>query len=57
MEKEKRIYLDLLEVKLLMMFNIEVDSSKALSILDGIRETKSNVEVPKGMIKYIYKLG
>lgn len=56
-QKEKNIYLDLLEVKLLMMFNIEVDSKQVLSILDGIRATKSNVEVPKGMIKYIYKLG
>lgn len=56
-EKEKHIYLELLEVKLLMMFNIEIDSTQALSILDGIRATKSNVEVPKGMIKYIYKLG
>ena len=56
-EKEESIYIGLLEVRLLMMFNLDVDSSKVLAILDGIRTTKSNVEVPKGMIKYIYKLG
>ena len=56
-EKEKKIYIDLLEVRLLMMFNIEVEPSKVLAILDGIRITKSNIEVPKGMMKYIYKLG
>lgn len=56
-EKEKSIYIGLLEVRLLMMFNLDVDSDKVLAILDGIRTTKSNVEVPKGMIKYIYKLG
>lgn len=56
-EKEKSIYIGLLEVRLLMMFNLDVDSGKVLAILDGIRTTKSNVEVPKGMIKYIYKLG
>ena len=56
-EKEKNIYIGLLEVRLLMMFNVDVDSGKVLAILDGIRTTKSNVEVPKGMIKYIYKLG
>lgn len=56
-EINQKIYLDLLEVKLLMMFNLDVEPSKVISILDGIRATKSNVEVPKGMIKYIYKLG
>lgn len=56
-EKEKEIYMNLLEVKLLMMFNLDVEEEKALAILDGIRATKSNVEVPKGMIKYIYRLG
>ena len=56
-EHNKYIYLDLLEVKLLMMFNLDIDSVKVLSILDGIRATKSNVEVPKGVVKYIYRLG
>ena len=56
-ENEKQIYLSLLEVRLYMMFNLDIESDKVLSILDGIRATKSNVEVPKGMIKYIYKLG
>ena len=56
-EKEKKIYIDLLEARLLMLFNMEVDANKVLGILDGIRITKSNIEVPKGMIKYIYKLG
>lgn len=55
-EMEKEIYINLLEVKLLMMFNIDVEMKKALAILDGIRATKSSVEVPKGMMKYIYKL-
>lgn len=56
-EREKHIYLGLLEAKLLMMFNIDIEASKVLAILDGIRATHSNLEVPKGMIKYIYKLG
>ncbi len=56
-ENEKQIYLSLLEVRLYMMFNLDIESDKVLSILDRIRATKSNVEVPKGMIKYIYKLG
>ena len=55
-EKEKDIYSDLLEVKLLMMFNIDVDYNKALSLLDRIRATKSNIEIPKGMVKYVYRL-
>lgn len=55
-EKEKDIYTELLEMKLLMMFNIEVDYNKALGLLDRIRQTKSNIEVPKGMIKYVYKI-
>lgn len=55
-EKEKDIYSDLLEMKLLMMFNIDVDYNKALGLLDRIRQTKSNIEVPKGMIKYVYKI-
>lgn len=55
-EREREIYLGLLEVKLLALFNIEPDADKAMSILDGLRETKSNVEIPKGLIKYIYKL-
>lgn len=56
-EKEKYIYLSLLEVRLYMMFNIDIESDKALTILDAIRATNSNVEIPKGMVKYIYKLG
>ena len=56
-ENDKGIYLNLLEVRLYMMFNLDIESEKVLSILDGIRATKSNVEVPKGMVKYIYKLG
>ena len=56
-ENEQDIYLNLLEVRLYMMFNLDIESEKVLSILDGIRASKSNVEVPKGMVKYIYKLG
>ncbi|MBE6023206.1 MAG: hypothetical protein E7231_08235 [Cellulosilyticum sp.] len=56
-ENEKKIYLNLLEVRLYMLFNLDIESEKVLSILDDIRATKSNVEVPKGMVKYIYKLG
>lgn len=55
-ERERRVYLELLEARLLMVFNIEMDGNQVLAILDGIRSTKSNLEVPKGMIKYIYKL-
>lgn len=56
-ENVQDIYLNLLEVKIYMTFNIDIESTKALAILDAIRATKSNVEVPKGMIKYICKLG
>ena len=56
-ENVQNIYLNLLEVKLYMMFNLDIESNKALAILDDIRATKSNIEVPKGMIKYICKLG
>lgn len=56
-ENEQDIYLNLLDVRLYMMFNLDIESEKVLSILDGIRASKSNVEVPKGMVKYIYKLG
>lgn len=55
-EKEKDIYLDYLEIRLFMMFNLDVDSDKVLTFLDRIRATKSNIEVPKGMVKYIYSL-
>ena len=39
-EKERSIYTDLLEVKILMLSNIDVDYNKALSLLDRIRATK-----------------
>lgn len=55
-QKEKDIYTELLEVKLLMLFNIEIDYNKALALLDRIRATKSNIEIPKGMVKYVYRL-
>lgn len=54
--KEKDMYLDLLEVRLLLMFNIDIESERVLAFLDRVRATKSNIEVPKGMLKYIYKL-
>lgn len=56
-EEESYIYLYLLEARIFMLFNLEIDSKKALAILDGIRNTQSNIEVPKGLIKHIYKLG
>ncbi len=54
--EEHDIYMELLEIRLLMLFNIDIESDKALALLERIRATKSNVEVPKGMLKYIYKL-
>lgn len=56
-EDEAYIYLYLLEARIFMLFNLDIDSKKALAILNGIRNTKSNIEVPKGLIKHIYKLG
>lgn len=55
-QKENDIYLDLLVMKMLMLFNIEMNNNKVLSFLERIRETKSSIEMPKGMLKYVYKL-
>ncbi len=54
--EENDIYLELLEIRLLMLFNMDIESEKALIFLERVRMTKSNVEVPKGMLKYIYTL-
>lgn len=54
--EENDIYLELLEIRLFMLFNIDIESNKALALLERVRMTKSNIEMPKGMLKYIYKL-
>ena len=54
--EENDIYLELLEIRLFMLFNMDIESEKALAFLERVRITKSNLEVPKGMVKYIYKL-
>ena len=55
-EKHKDIYKLLIKVRILMLFNIDIDYNEALGLLDRIRLTKSNIEVPRGVIKYVYKL-
>ncbi len=55
-EEEKDIYKSLVRARILMLFNIDIDYNEALELLDRIRLTRSNIEVPKGIIKYAYKL-
>ncbi len=55
-EKEKDIYLTLLELRLLTMFNMDIKAEKVLDFLERVRYSKSNIEMPKGILKYIYKL-
>lgn len=55
-ESEKDIYLELLDARMLMLFNIDIDAERVLAFLNRVQKTKSNVEVPKGMLKGIYKL-
>lgn len=55
-EEQKDIYISLTRVRILMLFNIEIDYNEALELIDRIRLTKSNIELPRGIIKYVYKL-
>lgn len=53
-ESQKYIYLNLLEAKLLLIFKMDINPDKAMAIVNDIKKTGSNIEIPKGLIKSIY---
>ncbi|WP_069998947.1 GTP pyrophosphokinase [Cellulosilyticum sp. I15G10I2] len=55
-EKEQDIYLTLLELRLFTLFNMDIKAEKVLDFLERVRYSRSNIEMPKGILKYIYKL-
>ena len=55
-EDEKDIYLTLLELRLFTLFSVDIKPEKVLDFLERVRYSKSNIEMPKGMLKYIYKI-
>lgn len=55
-EKEKDIYLTLLELRLFTLFSMDIKAERVLDFLERVRYSKSNIEMPKGILKYIYKL-
>jgi len=55
-ENEKDIYLTLLELKLFTLFNMDIKAEEVLDFLERVRYSKSNIDMPKGILKYIYKI-
>ncbi|MDF2614159.1 MAG: RelA/SpoT domain protein [Clostridia bacterium] len=55
-EKEKDIYLTLLQLRLFTLFNMDIKAEEVLDFLERVRYSKSNIEMPKGILKYIYKI-
>lgn len=55
-EEEKDIYLTLFELRLVTLFNIDIKPETVLDFLERVRYSKSNIEMPKGILKYIYKV-
>ncbi len=55
-EKEQGIYTELMELRLLTLFDMDIPSAKVLDFLDHVRHSKSTIDIPKGLLKYIYKI-
>lgn len=55
-QKEKNVYLVLLELRLLALFNMDIKAEEVLDFLEMVRQSRSNIEMPKGILKYVYKL-
>lgn len=55
-EREKDIYLQLFEFRVLSIFNIDIEATKVLDFLDEVRRSESNIEIHKSILKYIDKL-
>lgn len=55
-EKEKNMYLQLFEFRLLAIFNIDIRATEVLDLLEEVRSSEANIEIDKGILKYIDKL-
>lgn len=55
-EKEKGIYLQLLELRLMSKFNMEIKATEVLDFLEEVRKSDSNLEIHTSILKYIDKL-
>ncbi|PHV70209.1 (p)ppGpp synthetase [Sporanaerobium hydrogeniformans] len=55
-EREKSIYIELLELRLLSLFDVEISPDKVLDFLEHVRRSHSTIDIPKGLLKYIYKI-
>lgn len=55
-EREKDIYLQLFEFRVLSIFDVDIEATKVLDFLDEVRRSESNIEIHKSILKYIDKL-
>ncbi|MGL4345350.1 MAG: GTP pyrophosphokinase [Cellulosilyticaceae bacterium] len=55
-EKEKGIYLQLFELRLMSKFNMDIKATEVLDFLEEVRQSDSNIEIHTSILKYIDKL-
>lgn len=55
-ERDKNIYLQLLELSLLSMLNIRIEATEVLDFLEDIRASEANIPIHKSILKNIDKL-
>lgn len=55
-KKEEDIYLQLFSFRVLSIFDIDVEATQVLDLLEDVRQSNSNIEIHKSILKYIDKL-
>lgn len=55
-EKEKEIYLQLLELRIYSTFDMDIEAGQVLDFLEDVRKSESNIEIHKSIVKHIDKL-
>ncbi|OFI05910.1 hypothetical protein CLOACE_14550 [Clostridium acetireducens DSM 10703] len=52
----KNIYLELLYIKILSIFNYNIDTKKVIEIIDNVKENCKQIEISERVLKYIGKI-
>lgn len=55
-ERDKKIYLQLLEFSILSMLNISIEATEVLDFLEDVRNSEANITIHKSILKNIDKL-
>ncbi|MGL4736700.1 MAG: GTP pyrophosphokinase [Cellulosilyticaceae bacterium] len=55
-EKEKGIYLQLFELRLMSKFDMDIKATEVLDFLEEVRQSDSSIEIHTSILKYIDKL-